>query len=178
MPDTPDLLLPYPAASDPVAGGAAAIQDLAENIDELFGPWVDFAGVVGGFTEGNGDQGHRYRIDGPMMELWGYLVLGSTSAVTGALALPMPAGFITDSWPAFPSFTAGTLMPVGNAMGYDDSVGERNTGVVLTTPNGTNTLQIRRSATGEGAWGLADAPWGVPWDTDDWLTWCARFPVA
>jgi hypothetical protein len=65
MPTTPKLQLPYPAASDPVAQGAAAIQALAEKIETVLGTPIlvadsgelaapaatfDFASIPAGYT--------------------------------------------------------------------------------------------------------------------------------
>jgi hypothetical protein len=79
-------------------------------------PWTVWTPTITGFTVGNGTVAGRYRKSGHDLELNLFITFGTTSAITGSLSMPLPAGLVAASEFTLPlRFYAatGSIMMVG-----------------------------------------------------------------
>jgi len=127
MPNTTNLVLPYPAASDPP--GAQPFAALAQAVDAFAGPWISWTPTMtqlGAVTLGV--QYAKYRLMGKMLEFTYAVAINSAGTAGNPVLITLP--------PVAPKFTT-TDMP----RGLVDFVSGGTQGS-LVSPAG-NTTQVR-----------------------------------
>lgn len=165
---TPNLGLPYPENTDPLANMAAAIQALASAIDSgSGGAWTAYAvawtGTVSNPGLGNGALAGRYRQVGKSVQYSIELTFGSTTTLgSGAyvFSLPVPARFGANLAPLGQAYLRDNSAPA-NAMRY----------ALLIT---ATTIQLLTEAGGSGATNAV--PW--VWAVGDRIVITGRYEAA
>lgn len=107
---------PYPPASDALGNGYQWMQDMAEFLDAAWVPWTAYTPALTGVTLGNGLLEGMYRVLFDVVDFRVSLTLGTTTVITGAISLGLPAGL-----PAAETNAGFNGFPIGQVLGYDDS---------------------------------------------------------
>jgi hypothetical protein len=148
MPNTSNLSVPYPAATDPAAVNVD-IQNLATGIDAFFGAWNTYTPVWASSgtapTLGNATLTGRYMKIGKLGHAVIVFIYGSTSAAgTGTYNFTLPAGW------SIPVAT-GTAAAFGNGYGWasvdDVSATTRYIGTLIRNSSSTVGVATHAAAT-------------------------------
>lgn len=100
---------------------------LATTANEPGGAWASWTPTWGGITLGNGTNSGNYKVVGKTLTLRAYFIFGTTSAITGSIAITPP----------LPMVSHGSSTTVGHAQFVDVSTGKAYNGTAyhITSPS-------------------------------------------
>lgn len=91
---TPIYGFPYPLGTDPVRNGDNIIRALAEDVETVISGQGSYVDVVGqtfdNLSVNNGTVTSRYARVGDMVHFYGSLTFGTTTSMTGTVAVALP----------------------------------------------------------------------------------------
>jgi len=140
----------------------------------VLGTYTTYTPTYSSFTLGNGTVTAKYCQVNDFVHVIGSIVLGSTSSITGNLAIGM--NFSADAMYYTPTTW---VMEIGSATLYDTSAGTPNYGVVVGANNATIMQIFSQAANGTYvARGLVNATTPFTWATGDEIKWNVYFKKA
>lgn len=140
----------------------------------VLGTYTAYTPTYSAFTLGNGTVTAKYCQVNDFVHVIGSIVLGSTSAITGNLAIGM--NFNADAIYYTPTTW---IMEMGTATFLDTSAGTINFGIVAGA-NNASIMQIfsQNASTTYASRGLVNATTPFTWATGDEIKWNVLFKKA